>query len=278
MFNVGGSVKDLVAMSMINDAEERGALLPGGKFSRRRRETPALAWHSSVSVERRKLLKAYGAELTLVDGSTAAAVKKAQEIHTDHPEYFYASQFTNPANPRIHEQTTGPEIIQTFEKQGLHVDCFVSGVGTGGTITGVGHALRKAYGDSVAIIAVEPDASPVLSGGSPGPHKIQGIGAGFIPEVLDRTVYNEVYRVSYEDALQKMTICGTQEGLHVGVSAGAALHAAVTWAKQAAASSHSTTTTTSATTTSPASATAPLNVVVVLPDTGERYLSLVDSE
>eukprot|EP01105_Mastigella_eilhardi_P004680 TRINITY_DN1625_c0_g1_i1.p1 TRINITY_DN1625_c0_g1~~TRINITY_DN1625_c0_g1_i1.p1 ORF type:complete len:346 (+),score=114.93 TRINITY_DN1625_c0_g1_i1:66-1040(+) len=272
--NPGGSVKDRIAFSMVEDAEQTGKLKKGDTIveatsgntgiglamvGAQRGYHVLLSMPKSVSVERRKLLKAYGAELILVDGGTNVAVAKAEELAKENPSYFYIRQFENPANPRMHERTTGPELVKAFE--GDKIDAFVAGVGTGGTITGVGHVLKATYGKDCKIVAVEPDKSPVLSGGKPAPHGIQGIGAGFVPKVLDREALDEIVRVTDNDALDTMRRLAAEEGMHVGVSAGAAVWAAHNYAEKLSAEH--------------ASSQRRLNVVTVLPDTGERYLSLI---
>ena len=205
----------------------------------------------SMSVERRNLMKAYGAELVLTEGAKGmkGAMAKAEELAKEIPNSFIPGQFVNPANPATHEKTTGPEIWEDTDGE---VDYFVSGVGTGGTLTGVGRYLRSKKPE-VKLIAVEPDASPVLSGGQPGPHKIQGLGAGFVPDTLDTKIYDEVIRVSNEDAFREGREIGRAEGILTGISSGAALYAAVQLAKRKEAEGKT--------------------IVVLLPDSGDRYLS-----
>ena len=265
-FNPAGSVKDRVAKAMIDDAEAKGLLNPRSVLieptsgntgiglaavAAARGYRIILVMPETMSVERRQLLKAYGAELVLTEGSKGmkGAIAKAEELAKEIPNSFLPGQFVNPANPAIHWATTGPEIWLDTDGQ---VDIFVAGVGTGGTITGVGDYL-KSRNPSVKVVAVEPANSPVLSGGTAGAHKIQGIGAGFVPEILNTEVYDEILTVSNEDAFVYGRRVGQQEGVLVGISSGAAVWAAVELAKR------------------------PENkgktIVVLLPDTGDRYLS-----
>lgn len=266
LFNPAGSVKDRVAVAMINDAEKRGVLKPDSVIieptsgntgiglaavAAARNYRIIIVMPETMSVERRNLMKAYGAELVLTDGAKGmkGAIEKANELAKEIPGGFIPSQFTNPANPSAHEASTGPEIWEDTDGK---VDIFVAGVGTGGTVTGTGKYLKD-QDPNVKVVAVEPDTSPVLSTGKGGPHKIQGIGAGFVPDVLDTKVYDEVIRVANEDAFETSRQFAHSEGLFVGISSGAALWAAVELSKR------------------------PENagkvIVALLPDTGDRYLS-----
>ncbi|MEJ2699440.1 MAG: cysteine synthase A [Desulfuromonadales bacterium] len=262
--NPGGSVKDRIALAMIEQAEKDGCIKPGDTMVEPTSGNTGiglslvcavkgykliLTMPDSMSQERRRLLGAYGAELVLTPGAQGmrGAIEAAEEIARG-KKFFMPQQFRNPANPRIHEQTTGPEIYQALEGK---VDAFVAGIGTGGTITGVGRYLR-AHNPKVRIVAVEPADSPVLSGGSPGPHKIQGIGAGFVPDILDTSIYQEVITVTNEDAMNTARSLARGEGLFAGISSGANVFAALRVAKKLGPGK---------------------NVVTVLCDTGERYLS-----
>lgn len=265
-FNPAGSVKDRIARGMLDDAEQRGVLKKGSviieptsgntgiglaSVAAARGYRIIIVMPDSMSVERRNLMKAYGAELVLTEGAKGmkGAMAKAEELAKEIPNSFIPGQFVNPANPATHEKTTGPEIWEDTDGE---VDYFVSGVGTGGTLTGVGRYLRSKKPE-VKLVAVEPDASPVLSGGQPGPHKIQGLGAGFVPDTLDTKIYDEVIRVSNEDAFREGREIGRAEGILTGISSGAALYAAVQLAKRKEAEGKM--------------------IVVLLPDSGDRYLS-----
>lgn len=265
-FNATGSVKDRVAKAMIEDAEKKGILKPGATIieptsgntgiglaaiATAKGYRTIIVLPETMSVERRNIIKAYGAEIVLTPGykGMTGAIAKAEELKNEIEGSMIAGQFVNPANPDVHRRTTGPEIWNDTDGE---VDAFVAGVGTGGTITGVGEYL-KSKNDKIEIIAVEPATSPVLSQGKPGPHKIQGIGAGFVPEILNTKIYDSVVPVDNDDAFEYARLISHTEGILVGISAGAALYAAIEWAKK------------------------PENegktIVALLPDSGDRYYS-----
>ncbi|MBP3650726.1 MAG: cysteine synthase A [Clostridia bacterium] len=265
-FNPGGSAKDRIAVSMLDDAEQSGRLQPGATIieptsgntgiglaavGAARGYRVIIVMPDTMSMERRLLMKAYGAELVLTDGAKGmqGSIEKADELAAQLPGSMVMGQFDNPANAKAHYLTTGPEIWADTDGQ---VDCFVAGVGTGGTITGTGRYLKE-QNPAIHVVAVEPASSPLLSQGKAGPHGLQGIGANFVPSVLDRSVYDEIAPITEEEAYQASRMLGRMEGLFVGISSGAALHAAIQLAKE--------------------SQYAGKTIVALLPDTGERYLS-----
>ena len=265
-FNPAGSIKDRIAKAMIEEAEKSGVLGPDSVIIEPTSGNTGIGLASvaaakgyriiivmpeTMSIERRKLMKAYGAELVLTDGTKGmtGAIEKADELAKEIPGAFIPGQFVNPENPKIHFHTTGPEIFEVTDGE---VDILVAGVGTGGTITGTGQYL-KSKKTEVKVVAVEPALSPVLSGGASGPHGIQGIGAGFVPDILDTDVYDEIMAVSNEDAFEKGKLIGKKEGILVGISSGAALHAAIEVAKRKENEGKT--------------------IVVIFPDNGDRYYS-----
>lgn len=267
--NPGSSVKDRIAISMIEVAEQQGIIKPGestiveptsgntgiglAMVAAAKGYRAILVMPETMSLERRNLLRAYGAELVLTPGSEGmnGAVKKAEEIVRENPSYFLPQQFKNQANVKIHRETTGPEIVEAINNYDGKLDAFVAGIGTGGTISGAGEVLKKNF-PNVKVVAVEPAASPLLSGGGPGPHKIQGIGANFIPDILNREIYDQVIPVENDDAFETARTVAKQEGLLVGISSGAAIFAALKVAKELGAGKR---------------------VVAIVPSNGERYLS-----
>jgi len=266
--NPGASVKDRIAISMIEEAEKEGRIKPGDTIveptsgntgiglamvAAAKGYRAVLVMPETMSIERRNLLRAYGAELVLTPGSEGmnGAVRKAEELLAQNPDWFMPQQFKNPANVKIHRETTGPEIVEAINSLDGKLDAFVAGVGTGGTISGAGEVLRKHF-PHIKIYAVEPAASPLLSGGKPGPHKIQGIGANFIPDILNREIYDGVITVENEEAFETARRAAREEGILCGISSGAAIFAALKVAKELGAGKR---------------------VVAVVPSNGERYLS-----
>ncbi|MNW32701.1 Cysteine synthase [compost metagenome] len=266
--NPGASVKDRIAISMVEEAEKDGLLKPGGTIveatsgntgiglamvASAKGYKAIIVMPETMSLERRNLLRAYGAELILTPGAEGmnGAVKKAEEILTENPDYFAAEQFKNKANVKIHRETTGPEIVEAIQSIGGTLDAFVAGIGTGGTISGAGEVLKKEFPD-VRVVAVEPAASPILAGGKPGPHKIQGLGANFIPEILNQEIYDSIIHVENDEAFDTARQLAKEEGILSGISSGAAVFAALKLAKELGKGKR---------------------VVVIVPSNGERYLS-----
>lgn len=268
-FNPGGSVKDRIALAMIEDAEAKGILKDGGTIIEPTSGNTGvglslvgavkgykviLTMPETMSIERRKLASAYGTEIVLTPGSEGmkGAVNKAEELRDSIPGAVILQQFENPSNPAVHERTTGIEIVNAAKADGIKIDAFVAGVGTGGTVSGTGKAIKEAFPEA-KVFAVEPESSPILSGGAPGPHKIQGIGANFIPGNYNAEVVDEVIKVSNDNAFATARSLAKEEGLLVGISSGAAVYGAITIASRPE--------------------FAGKNIAVLLPDTGERYLS-----
>lgn len=266
--NPGASVKDRIALSMIEAAEQEGRIKPGDTIveptsgntgiglamvAAAKGYKAILVMPETMSVERRNLLRAYGAQLVLTPGAEGmkGAIKRAEEIVAENPRYFMPQQFKNQANVKIHRETTGPEIVEAIKSHDGKLDAFIAGIGTGGTITGAGSVLKENF-PGIRVYAVEPAASPVLSGGNPGPHKIQGIGAGFVPDILDTKVYDGIIKVENEEAFETSRRVAKEEGILGGISSGAAIFAALKVAKELGAGKR---------------------VVAVVPSNGERYLS-----
>lgn len=266
--NPGSSVKDRIAVSIVEEAEKQGLLKPGGTIveatsgntgiglamvAAAKGYKAVIVMPETMSLERRNLLRAYGAELVLTPGSEGmnGAVKKAEEILKENPDFFIADQFRNQANVKIHRETTGPEIVEAINSIGGTLDAFIAGIGTGGTITGAGEVLKKNFPD-IKIYAVEPAASPILAGGKPGPHKIQGIGANFVPEILNQDIYDEIIHIENDQAFETARRVAKEEGILSGISSGAAVTAALEVAKKLGKGKR---------------------VVAIIPSNGERYLS-----
>ncbi|CAH1224192.1 Cysteine synthase [Paenibacillus plantiphilus] len=266
--NPGASVKDRIAISMVEVAEQEGLIKPGDTIieptsgntgiglamvAAAKGYKAILVMPETMSIERRNLLRAYGAELVLTPGSEGmnGAVRRAEELQKENPSYFMPQQFKNQANVKVHRETTGPEIVEAINSLDGKLDAFIAGIGTGGTISGAGEVLKANF-PNVKVYAVEPSASPLLSGGNPGPHKIQGIGANFIPEILNRDIYDGVITIENDDAFEYARRAAKEEGLLVGISSGAAIYAALQVAKELGAGKR---------------------VVAVIPSNGERYLS-----
>lgn len=266
--NPGASVKDRIAISMIEEAEKAGLIKPGDTIveptsgntgiglalvAAAKGYKAIIVMPESMSIERRNLLRAYGAELVLTPGAEGmnGAVRKAEEIVAENPGYYIPQQFKNPANVKIHRETTGPEIVEAINSLDGKLDAFVAGIGTGGTISGAGEVLKDSF-PGIKIVAVEPAASPLLSGGKPGPHKIQGIGANFVPEILNREVYDQIITVENDDAFEYARRAAKEEGILCGISSGAAIYAALQVAKELGKGKR---------------------VIAVVPSNGERYLS-----
>ncbi|URN96004.1 MAG: cysteine synthase A [Candidatus Pristimantibacillus lignocellulolyticus] len=266
--NPGASVKDRIAISMIEVAEAQGLIKPGDTIveptsgntgiglalvAAAKGYNAILVMPETMSIERRNLLRAYGANLVLTPGSEGmnGAVRKAEELAAENPTYFIPQQFKNQANVKVHRETTGPEIVEAINSLDGKLDAFVAGIGTGGTISGTGEVLKAAF-PGIKIVAVEPAASPILSGGTPGPHKIQGIGANFVPEILNREIYDQVITIENEDAFDYARRAAKEEGILCGISSGAAISAALQVAKELGAGKR---------------------VIAIIPSNGERYLS-----